>query len=138
VRRALRARDRGCRFPGCEHRRFVDAHHVRHWARGGETTLTNLVLLCRRHHRAVHEGGYRVDADGRFFYPWGGEIVASPSLPRSDPADLAARNRRFTIDAETCKQGGGERLELAAAVDSLLTIRAKETSFGGRPVSASS
>jgi hypothetical protein len=138
VRRALRARDRGCRFPGCEHRRFVDAHHVRHWARGGETTLTNLVLLCRRHHRAVHEGGYRVAADGRFFYPWGGEIVASPSLPRSDPADLAARNRRFTIDAETCKQGGGERLELAAAVDSLLTIRAKETSFGGRPVSASS
>jgi len=133
VRRALRARDRGCRFPGCEHRRFVDAHHVRHWAHGSETTLTNLVLLCRRHHRAVHEGGYRVDADGRFFYPWGGEIIASPSLPHSDPADLAARNRRFTIDAETCKHGSGERLELAAAVDSLLTIRAKETSFGGRP-----
>jgi len=123
VRRALRARDRGCRFPGCENHRFVDAHHVRHWARGGETTLTNLVLLCRRHHRAVHEGGYRVDQDGRFFHPSGVEILASPSLPHSDPAELTARNRRLTIDAETCKHGSGERLELADAVDSLLTIR---------------
>ena len=78
VRRALRARDRGCRYPGCENHRFVDAHHVRHWARGGETTLTNLVLLCRRHHRAVHEGGYRVDQDGRFFHPSGGR---DPRVP---------------------------------------------------------
>jgi hypothetical protein len=123
VRRVLRARDRGCRFPGCENHRFVDAHHVRHWAHGGETTLTNLVLICRRHHRAVHEGGYRVDEDGRFFYPSGVEILASPSLPHSDPAELTARNRRLTIDAETCKHGSGERLELAEAVDSLLTIR---------------
>lgn len=91
VRRALRSRDRGCRFPGCENRRFVDAHHVRHWAQGGETTLANLVLLCRRHHRAVHEGGYRVDAEGRFFYPWGGQIAPVPRLPRGDPAALAER-----------------------------------------------
>ncbi|HST15570.1 MAG TPA: DUF222 domain-containing protein [Gaiellaceae bacterium] len=123
VRRALRARDHGCRFPGCENHRFVDAHHVRHWAHGGETTLTNLVLLCRRHHRAVHEGGYRVDADGRFFYPWGGEILASPSLPHGDRRELTARNRRFTIDAETCKRGDGDRMDLTAAVDWLLTIR---------------
>src|SRR6266487_3390280 len=49
LRRALRRRDRGCRFPGCENHRFVDAHHVQHWAHGGETRLDNLVLLCRRH-----------------------------------------------------------------------------------------
>jgi hypothetical protein len=61
LRRALRARDRGCRFPGCENRRFLDAHHIHHWARGGPTTPDNLVLLCRRHHRLVHEGGYHVD-----------------------------------------------------------------------------
>jgi hypothetical protein len=61
LRRALRLRDRGCRFPGCENHRFVDAHHIRHWARGGPTALDNLVLLCRRHHRLVHEGGCRVD-----------------------------------------------------------------------------
>jgi len=59
LRRALDARDRGCRFPGCG-LRFTDAHHVRHWADGGETKLGNLVLLCRFHHRLVHEEGYTV------------------------------------------------------------------------------
>jgi hypothetical protein len=59
--RALRRRDRGCRFPGCENHRFVDAHHIEHWARGGETSMDNLVLLCRTHHRLVHEGGYFVE-----------------------------------------------------------------------------
>ena len=60
LRRALEARDRGCRFPGCG-LRFTDAHHVRHWADGGETRLENLVLLCRFHHRLVHEEGYTVN-----------------------------------------------------------------------------
>ena len=54
LRRALHQRDRGCRFPGC-HVRVGQGHHVRHWAQGGPTTLSNLALLCRRHHRAVHE-----------------------------------------------------------------------------------
>jgi len=58
LRRALRLRDPGCRFPGCENHRFVDAHHIEHWALGGETSMNNLVLLCRTHHRLVHEGGY--------------------------------------------------------------------------------
>ena len=122
LRRALRARDRGCRFPGCENHRFVDAHHVRHWAHGGATTLSNLVLLCRQHHRAVHEGGYRLDANGRFHYPWGGEIAAAPSLPRGDPNVLIERNRAFAIDDETGKHGTGERLDLAQAVDWLLQV----------------
>ena len=60
LRRALEARDRGCRFPGCG-LRFTDAHHVKHWADGGETTLDNLVLLCSHHHRLVHEEGWRVE-----------------------------------------------------------------------------
>jgi len=62
IRRALRLRDRGCRFPGCTHTRHVDAHHVRHWADGGETKLSNLVELCGRHHRLLHEGGYGLRA----------------------------------------------------------------------------
>jgi len=59
IRRALDVRDRRCRFPGCT-TRHCDAHHVKHWAQGGETTLDNLVLLCRHHHRRVHEGGWSV------------------------------------------------------------------------------
>jgi 5-methylcytosine-specific restriction endonuclease McrA len=60
LRRALDHRDRGCRFPGCG-LRFAEAHHVRHWAHGGPTALSNLALLCRRHHRAVHEDGYTIE-----------------------------------------------------------------------------
>lgn len=60
IRRALQRRDGGCRFPGCTCSRFVDAHHIRHWADGGETSLQNLALLCRRHHRLVHEGGFAI------------------------------------------------------------------------------
>ena len=59
IRRALEARDRSCRFPGCTAHR-CDAHHLEHWVDGGATSLDNLMLLCRRHHRAVHEGGFRV------------------------------------------------------------------------------
>ncbi len=122
LRRALRARDRGCRFPGCENRRFVDAHHVHHWAQGGETTLGNLVLLCRRHHRLVHEGGYRVDRRGRFYYPWGGRLPTVPPLPRGHPDELVDRHRDLAVDHRTCRPGTGERLDLAAAVDALLSI----------------
>ena len=60
IRRALEARDGRCRFPGCENSRFLHAHHIRHWASGGETKLANLVLLCPRHHGFVHEAGYSI------------------------------------------------------------------------------
>ncbi|MPZ71227.1 MAG: DUF222 domain-containing protein, partial [Actinobacteria bacterium] len=61
MRRALVARDRGCCFPGCDRpARWTDAHHIIHWSKGGPTKLANLVLLCRRHHRKVHEGRWRV------------------------------------------------------------------------------
>ena len=64
LRRALEARDRGCRFPGCG-LRFTDAHHVKHWADGGETKLENLVLLCSHHHRLVHEEGWKLEWWGK-------------------------------------------------------------------------
>ena len=60
LRRLLTARDKGCRFPGCCNKRYIDFHHIKHWANGGETKPSNLVSLCRFHHRAVHEGGMKV------------------------------------------------------------------------------
>ena len=70
IRRALKRRDQGCRFPGCTCTRFVDAHHIIHWADGGETSMENLVLLCRRHHRQVHEGGFglHTQTDGQICF----------------------------------------------------------------------
>jgi Domain of unknown function (DUF222)/HNH endonuclease len=67
MHRALKRRDPGCRFPGCVNTRFVDGHHITHWADGGATRLDNLVLLCRHHHRLLHEGGYYVVKDGADF-----------------------------------------------------------------------
>lgn len=68
MRRAVITRDRHCRFPGCDRpQTWCDAHHVVHWAEGGPTALPNLLLLCRRHHRMVHDrGGFRLGLqDGR-------------------------------------------------------------------------
>src|SRR2546430_7589563 len=61
LRRALNVRDGQCRWPGCERpASWCDGHHIVHWIDGGETDLDNLVLLCRRHHRMVHEGGWQL------------------------------------------------------------------------------
>ncbi len=70
MNRALWARDHGCTFPGCTHTRYVDAHHVVHWANGGETSLNNLILLCTQHHRLVHEDGYdiRKNLQGNWYF----------------------------------------------------------------------
>ncbi len=100
LRRALQSRDRGCRFPGCKQHRFVDAHHIRHWADGGETSIDNLVLLCRHHHRLVHEGGFDVEHNGdgriRFKRPDGRAIDDHPRLPANDSTAESLRETRKT------------------------------------------
>ena len=70
MKRALWSRDQGCSFPGCTHTRYVDAHHVHHWADGGETSMENTMLLCSAHHRLVHEGGYEIrkDTSGGWYF----------------------------------------------------------------------
>lgn len=61
TRKALEVRDGACKWPGCERSTgFCDGHHIVHWADGGPTELPNLVLLCKRHHRMVHEGGWQL------------------------------------------------------------------------------
>ena len=128
LRRALHARDRGCRFPGCG-LPFGQGHHVRHWAHGGPTTLSNLALLCRRHHRAVHEEGYQVDRqpDGALqFRRPDGRLLPEVPPPAAVPADpvqaLRARHdaQGLRLHARTaCPSWLGERLDVGWAIDVL-------------------
>jgi len=128
LRRALQHRDRGCRFPGCR-LPFGQGHHIRHWANGGPTTLSNLAMLCRRHHRAVHEEGYQVerqpDGELRFRRPDGQLLsqVPPPATVPTDPVEtLRAQNyaRGLHIDAQTSRPAWfGECLDLGYAIDVL-------------------
>lgn len=84
TRRALVFRDGGCVFPGCDRPpRWCDAHHLHYWAAGGPTCLSNLALLCRRHHRLLHRGwSLRREDDGRWTTtrPDGSEIRGEPRV----------------------------------------------------------
>jgi hypothetical protein len=126
IRRALQRRDRRCQFPGCENRRFLHAHHIRHWARGGETRLDNLVLLCSRHHRFVHESGYSVARRGEseleFRNRLGILVENVPRPPRGDPASLLECNGDLAIDESTCACGAGDRMDLDLAVAGLIQL----------------
>jgi Domain of unknown function (DUF222)/HNH endonuclease len=89
ILRVLRHRDGGvCRFPGCQRKRWLNAHHLVHWADGGATNLDNLVLLCHAHHRLIHEGGWRTSG-----HP-------SHDLRFHDPGGRALRTRRPGVRPE--------------------------------------
>jgi len=128
LRRALHHRDRGCRFPGCGVR-FGQGHHIRHWAQGGPTTLSNLALLCRRHHRAVHEEGYQLDRqpDGelRFRRPDGRLLLEVPRPPAvcGDAVQIlrARHNAEGLVPHPRTSMPGwlGERLDVGWAIDVL-------------------
>jgi hypothetical protein len=120
LRRALLSRDQGCRFPGCNNRTYLDAHHIHHWARGGETTLGNLLLVCRRHHRLLHEGGHTVDHDLRFHDPWGNELPLVPPLPPGRPEALLRAGSHLGITASTCQAGRGDPMDLSLTVHAVL------------------
>ncbi|HEV8615676.1 MAG TPA: DUF222 domain-containing protein [Methylomirabilota bacterium] len=128
LRRALLHRDQGCRFPGCG-LPFVQGHHVRHWAQGGPTTLSNLALLCRRHHRAVHEEGFQCerqpDGELQFRRPDGRPLPAAPpaaAVP-ADPVHVLRAGHvaaGLRLDARTsCPEWLGERLDVGWAIDVL-------------------
>lgn len=129
IRRALDHRDKGCRFPGCG-LRYCDAHHIVHWADGGTTKLDNLAMLCRRHHRAVHEEGFRVQrsesGEITFLHPDGRpfpEVPESPELPDDPVASLMTAHRASGIDigpSTAMSWWMGQRLDLDFT---LLTLR---------------
>jgi hypothetical protein len=126
LRRALRSRDDGCRFPGCTHRRFMHAHHVEHWARGGSTDLDNLVQLCSYHHRLVHEGGFQIQRMGtgfRFRRPDGRVVTHAPACAPVRGPTLEQRHQRrgLHLDADTVKPlSMGDCLDYGLAVEGLL------------------
>ena len=124
IRRALDARDGHCRFPGCTARR-CDAHHIEHWVDGGTTALDNLVLICRRHHRLVHEGGWLVELIGeeaRFVRPDGHPIFAAPGL--SSGGQLAVD---IGVGARSLRCWDGSRFNLGYAIDVLWSQHREHT-----------
>ena len=139
IGRALEARDAGCRYPGCTERHRVDAHHVRHWAHGGATRLSNLVLLCRRHHRRVHEGGAAVrmtdDGVAVFTDARGRRIEAAPATRGSAEAIVADHARHGPAIGPQTATGRwrGERLDLGLAVAGLCCEQARGGRAKGTP-----
>jgi 5-methylcytosine-specific restriction endonuclease McrA len=139
LRRALQHRDRGCRFPGCGVS-FGEGHHVRHWAHGGPTTLSNLALLCRRHHRAVHEEGYHVErgSDGalQFRRPDGRplpEVPPTAAVPTDPVQALRAQHETQGLGLHartTCPGWLGERLDVGWAIDVLHPLATRAAGTG--------
>ena len=137
IHRALQTRDHGhCQYPGCENSRYTDAHHVKHWADGGETCLDNLVIQCRYHHRAHHQGEFTItpgDIAGefRFHDVFGREILpaAWPQFPEQEGPEaevLVIENHSKNVSAETCKTAWcGERMDYGMAIDALLSMQGK-------------
>ncbi len=130
LRRALNARDKGCRFPGCINKRFIDGHHVHHWANGGETKLNNLVSLCRFHHHDVHEGGVQIiildDGAFRFVKPNGeafDSIAEGFTQSLSDWSEIVEKNsdRGVQIDNKTAvTRWCGETMDYGLGIQVLL------------------
>jgi hypothetical protein len=94
LNRLLDQRDRGCRFPGCTHSRYLHTHHIVHWAHGGRTIPDNLVRLCSHHHRLVHEGGYSIAG-----HPAGELVFRRPDgRPLRERADSRAGSTQTLTD----------------------------------------
>ena len=144
IARALRARDGGCRFPGCDRARFCDGHHIKHWADGGETKLHNLITLCSFHHRLVHEGGYGLERtdDGLFIFtrpggrrvePNGTQCFRGNILPPRDVGsgrtfeDYLAKHEpglSITFETSRCKWFG-ESMDYSQAIESMQVLERK-------------
>ena len=111
IKRALKTRDAGCRFPGCSATRHVEGHHIQHWANNGDTALHNLVSLCSHHHSLVHEGGYTIertiDGDLTFIRPNGEAVPQSPPHLFSNGSIVCENQvREIPIDNRTGRPRG--------------------------------
>ena len=111
LRRALDARDKGCRFPGCQCR-YTEAHHIRHWAQGGETRLDNLLLLCSRHHRALHEGGFQIRRVAGC-----GELQMRR---QAGEGELQMRRQAGEDELQTRRPAGGDRFQFLSPTGAVI------------------
>ncbi|HKQ83091.1 MAG TPA: DUF222 domain-containing protein [Steroidobacteraceae bacterium] len=140
LRRFLRARDKGCRFPGCANTHHIDAHHIQHWANGGNTKPSNLVSLCSFHHRKVHEGGMRIEVldDGalRFIKPDGTMIDSTAqgcTQPLSDWTQIYREHGELEIhinEKTAATKWLGERCDYGLGVEVLLAQAKRGRSVG--------
>ena len=134
IARALKARDGGCRFPGCHHTRFTEGHHIKHWANGGETKLSNLITLCHHHHHLVHEGGFRVARtdDGLFVFckPDGTRLSTDFAVEgRFRGSAVIENNRQREIritPATIATRWRGEAMDYSLAIEGLLRRSGRE------------
>lgn len=134
MRRAMMVRDKGCVFPGCTCRssRYVDGHHIRHWADGGETSLENLATLCRYHHRLVHEGGFDIQRNEigelQFFRPDASVIeTAAPVFQAKQRVERINAQGGLSIDQNTVFQQKDSSMDYAMGVEGLLQSNAAQS-----------
>jgi hypothetical protein len=133
LKRALRKRDGACTYPGCTHRMFLEGHHIKHWADGGETSLKNAALLCSLHHRFVHEYGYAIelgaDQRPRFRDPHGRVVAEVPVKPATAALGwpvIRATNAPLSITADTIACGwDGTPARYGTIVGHLLSAESK-------------
>ena len=132
ISRALAIRDRTCRFPGCCEARYVDAHHIQHWADGGATSLDNLVTLCRYHHRQLHAGSFSIrvaktDGEQRLIFSTpGGRAIESSFFPQFSRVSAETSAGALSAGAPDVDAGTGvtrwqgEACDYGMAVEALL------------------
>ena len=114
LKRALLARDKCCTYPSCSHEQFLEAHHVMHWADGGETSLENTRLICNRHHRLLHEGGFTIHknfAGEWYFRTVEGKVL--PEAPVYKPVEYDSTRDEILEDPNKVKE---PRVQLEAPV----------------------
>ena len=105
LKRALLARDKCCTYPSCSHEQFLEAHHVMHWADGGETSLANTMLICGRHHRLLHEGGFTIHKNfaGEWYFKTAeGKVL--PEAPMYKPVEYDSSRDEILEDTNKVKE----------------------------------
>ena len=124
---ALRIRDGSCRYPGCCQTQYTDAHHIQHWAEGSETSLSNLLTLCRFHHGSLHKGEYRIErgeSGDVIFINKHNQVVRQSIYPQFERVTAIPTNPEINADTANCKWLG-EQMDVQQALCCLYQLDEK-------------